>query len=61
MPNVLLSLDVAIDSAVAKCPLNSHMPFGPSTRDYEVLGFGATTHSACTMICGLEDMDHDVE
>jgi hypothetical protein len=37
------------------------MSFGPSTRGYDILGFGATTHIACTMICGLEDMVHDVE
>jgi hypothetical protein len=35
--------------------------FSPSTRGYEVLGFGATAHSACTMICGLEDMVRNVE
>lgn len=25
------------------------------------MGFGVTVHSACTMICGLGDMVHDVE
>jgi hypothetical protein len=33
-------------------------PFGPSVRGWEVFGFGATAHSACTMIGGLEDMVH---
>jgi hypothetical protein len=31
-------------------------PFGPLIRGWEVLDFGAMAHSACTMICGSEDM-----
>jgi hypothetical protein len=33
--------------------------FRPSTEGSKVLGLGAMAHSACTMICGLEDMVHD--